>query len=183
MIFSKFETKDGKKITIRSIGRNDLKRAKDFLSYINEVVDEDDYLVYDKKCNLKEEHEWLKDMVSKQKKKEGVTIIAEYNGLIIGCSNIISKKYRESHVAVLGISVKKDYREKGLGAHLVDVVVDESKRKLKTPPKIIELMAMETNKRAINLYLNKGFKQAAKLQKRLYRRGKLISSIIMEKHL
>ncbi len=98
-------------------------------------------------------------------------------------ADISSKKWRENHVAVLGITIKLDYRGLGIGAQMISVAIDEAKKSLKVKPKIIELDVFETNKAAQMLYQKLGFREVAKLSDRIQRKGDLISKIIMEKYI
>lgn len=158
-----------------------MKRAKEFMKYINELLEEDDYIIFNKKPTLKEERKWINDMIGSVLKRRVVFAIAEHDGCIVGSSEIRTKIGRESHVGSLGVIVRKEYRGIGIGTQLIFAAIGEAKGVLKAKPKIIELEVFETNKNAQNVYQNLGFKKVAELHNRIQRRGKLISKIIMEK--
>jgi hypothetical protein len=65
---------NGKKLKIREMNRSDLKRAKDFLDYINSLVEEEAMISLKKKKTLKEEKEWLKNQLKEIKSKQRVVI-------------------------------------------------------------------------------------------------------------
>ncbi len=177
-----FEAKNGMKITLRRIKRADIRRAKEFMEFINEIIDENDYIHYNKRFSLKEERVWVKETLKGNKKRESATLLAEHEGKIVGSSGIISKNGRENHVAVLGITIRRDYRGLGIGAQMILTAINEAKKSLKTKPKIIELDVFETNKNAQTLYQKLGFKEIARLPNRIQRREQMISKIIMEKY-
>jgi len=56
---------NGRKVKIRELSQKDLKRAKDFLDYINSLVDEEVKISINKKLTLKEEKDWLQDTLKK----------------------------------------------------------------------------------------------------------------------
>jgi hypothetical protein len=56
---------DDKEITIRKLAASDLKNARKFANYINNLIEEDVYLTADKKYSLKQEAEFLKIQIEK----------------------------------------------------------------------------------------------------------------------
>jgi ribosomal protein S18 acetylase RimI-like enzyme len=168
---------NNRKIKIRELSPKDLKRAKDFLNYMNSLIDEDAKINRNKKLTLKEEKEWIKTTLKEIKKKRKIVCLAEAEGKIVGICDIKMKDKRESHVGGLGISVRKEYRGIGIGKRLMKTTLNLAKRRLR--PKIIRLSVFENNKIAQNLYKKFGFKKVAKIPKQIQYKGKLISEIIM----
>ena len=168
-----------KKITIRKLSKEDLRNAKKFQDFINSFVKEDAQIIMDEKISLKGEKKWLKEKLGRIKKKKAVFLIAEYNNMIVGTAGIDLYIWRKSHVAELGITIKKDYRGMGLGTCLIKEIIKLAKKELKPKPKIIRLDALSTNKPAISLYKKTGFKIVAKIPKQIQYKGKLINEIIM----
>jgi len=173
------ETKifNGREIKIRELSPKDLKRAKDFLNYINSLIEEDAKISFNKKLTLKEEKEWLRNTLKEIRKKKKIVYIAETHGKIVGISDVGMKDKRQSHVGEFGISVRKGYRGIGLGKYLMEATLKLAKKRLK--PKIIRLSVFENNKIAQNLYKKFGFKKVAKIPKQIQYKGKLISEIVM----
>jgi len=165
------------KIKIRELSQRDAKRAKEFLDYINSLIEEDAKILFNKKLTLKEEKAWLKNSLKLIRKKKKIICIAQDKGKIIGVSDVEMKKYRESHIGEFGISVRKEYRGMGIGKRLMKTTLELAKKKLR--PKIIKLSVFENNKIAQNLYKKFGFKKAAKIPKQIQYKGKLINRIIM----
>lgn len=182
MLLKTFTAKNGKKIILRKLERNDIGRAKEFMELINEIIDEDDYVHYDRKFSLKEERTWIKNGIKTNLEGTSVTVFAEFNGTLVGSSDITSKNGRESHIATFGIVIKKAYRSIGIGTQLIMAITEEAKKSLKIKPKIIELDVFETNKNAQAIYQKLGFKEIARLPNRIQLRGQTISKIIMERY-
>jgi ribosomal protein S18 acetylase RimI-like enzyme len=170
---------NGKKLKIREMKRSDLKRTKDFLDYINSLVEEEAMISLKKKKTLKEEKEWLKNQLKEIKSKQRVVILAEDRNKIVGICECKLKKERESHVGELAVGVRKEYRGIGLGKFLFREILKLAKRKLKV--KIFRLSVFEGNEIAKNLYKKFGFKEVAKIPKQIEYKGKLISEIVMIK--
>lgn len=170
----------GKKITLREINARDLRRAKEFMNYINSFVDEEAMLSMNKKYSLKQEREFLKGTLKSSKNKKIIFLIAENDKKeIIGVSNINLMKDRQERVGNFGISIKKDFRGIGLGKFMMAEIIKLSKRKLKPKPKIIRLSVFKNNKPAVALYQRMGFHKVAEIPSQLSWKGKLIAEVIM----
>jgi RimJ/RimL family protein N-acetyltransferase len=170
---------NGKKLKVREMNKSDLKRVKDFLDYINSLIEEEAMILFKQKKTLKEEKEWLKNTLKEIEKKRRIYFLAQDKGKIVGICSCHLKTERESHVGEIGISISKEYRGIGLGKFLLSEVLKLAKKKLK--PKIFRLSVYENNKIAQNLYKKLGFKRVAKIPKQIEYKGKLISEIIMIK--
>jgi putative acetyltransferase len=166
-----------REIIIREFSPKDLKRVKDFLDFINSLIEEDAKIRFNQKLTFKKEKEWLKNTLKEIKKKRKIVCIAEAQGKIIGVSEVRMKDQRESHVGEFAISIRKEYRGIGLGKRLMKTTLNLAKKILK--PKIIRLSVFENNKIAQNLYKKFGFKKVAKIPKQIQYKGKLIDEIIM----
>lgn len=182
-----FALKNGQKITIRRIAEGDIERAKEFMEYINEIVAEDADIHLNGRQSLADEKEWLDDAIEMQSKCLSVVLVAESGGNIAGVIKIDSKSRknhsRQNHVAVLGMTVKKDFREIGVGTELITAAIDEARKTMKPKPSVIELEVYQTNTAAFNLYQKLGFKKIAKLPNRIHKNKKFLSDILMERHI
>ena len=168
---------DGKKIKIRSLSIKDLKKAKKFQEYINCLVEEDAQILIDRIISLKEEKEWLRKEIEEVRRKKRIMMIAEHTGKIVGICDVWLRKGRSSHVAEIGLSVRKDYRGIGLGKFLMESTLKIAKNKLK--PKIFRLSVASTNKIAQNLYKKSKFKEVARIPKQIKYKGRLVDEIVM----
>jgi len=79
-------------------------------------------------------------------------------------------------VGVLGIAVKSGYRRLGIGAKLIEVLLEEAK---KQGLKVIVLDVYEKNLPALNLYRKMGFKEVGRIPKAIFWKGRYIDDIKM----
>lgn len=168
-----------KKLNIRLLSKKDLKAPKKFKDFINYLIEENAQIALNKKLSLKEEKEFLKNTLKQIKKRSGVFIVAEYDGIIVGTTGILLKGNRQNHVGEYGITIRKDYRGIGLGAYLTKKTIELAQKQLKPAPKIIRLSVFSTNKPAINLYKKYGFKKVTEVPNQTEYKGKLVSETIM----
>jgi ribosomal protein S18 acetylase RimI-like enzyme len=175
------ETKifNGKKIKVREISKGDLKNVKKFQDFINSLVKEDAMIKLNKKQSLREETEWLRGKLKQIKNKKEVALIAECENKIVGNSQINLDWGRQSHIGDFGISIRRGYRNIGLGTYLAKEVIKLAKKELKPRPKIIKLSVYAKNKPVIEFYKNLGFKEVARIPKQGKIKGKLVDEIIM----
>lgn len=172
---------NGKKIMIRELSKNDLGNPKKFQDFINSFIEEDAKILANKKISLREETNWLKDSFKKIEGNKRVYLMAEYNGEIVGSTDVELSRGRRNHIGIFGITIKNGWRGIGLGTYLGEEIIKMAKIKLKPRLKIIQLGVFPNNKPAIKLYKSLGFKKVAVIPKQLQCKGKLISEIIMMK--
>ena len=172
------EIRTGEKIIIRHIKKTDIEGVwRNF----NEVVDEGIYLPV--LTPVKSEYEkeaWYKN----QKKSKELCIIAEFPKKkpplnVIGQCEITNTEWEAgTHVGVLGVIVQQKYRDYGIGWHLIDVAIRESK-KLNNKEKIV-LSCFTNNERAIALYKRMGFKVVGIREKQYYMNDQYYDEMLME---
>jgi len=179
------ETKvlEGKEIKIRRVSKKDLKSVDRFRNFLNSLVSEDALVRANKRMTLKDETFWLKEELKKIREQNKVYLVAEDKNKIVGSVDISLGHGRENHVCHLGISIRKGYRNIGLGTYLVREITKLAKKELKTQPKIIRLSAYSINKEALAFYKELGFRQAARIPKQAKFKGRLIDEIIMLKEI
>ena len=179
MKFRKVKIFNGKKVLIRSLSKSDLKRVKEFQSFINAFVAEDAQIDMNKKITLKEEKDWMRKRMKGLKNYQAIHLIAEHDSTIIGSVTIDLLIWRKNHIGTFGITISKGYRRMGLGEYLSREAIRLAKRKLKPSPKIIAIDVLPTNKPARNLYKKLGFREVAKIPDNIQYKGKLFDEIIM----
>jgi len=170
---------NGQKLKIEALSSKSLSQAKNFLIYINSLIEEDAQILLNKKLSLKEEKEWLKTKINKVKNKKEVILVAKDKNKIAGIAQIELKIGRADHVGELSISVGKEYRNIGLGKYLMKEILKLAKTDLKPRPKIIRLSLLSTNKIAKNLYQKMNFKIIGKIPQQFQYKGRLVDEIIM----
>ncbi len=162
-----------------------LPEPKDSLAlmdFFNGLIEEELQISRDRKLGYEEEVEWLKKELDEMARGEALIFVAEeeQDGKLAGAVDIRRGKFKESHTAVLGISVGREYRKRGLGTKLMRLALTEAK---KIGIKLVWLQVFSTNKDAIGLYRKMGFRKDATLKKMLFYRGKYVDKIIMSREL
>ncbi len=179
MKYRKTKIFDNKKIIIRSASKSDLKQVKKFQIFYNSLVEEDVMINRNEKVSIRYEIDWLKNRIDEIKNHRSVILIAEYNNIIVGSSNISLKTGRSSYVGGVGISIEKNYRKIGLGIFLIKEIIKLARKELIPKPKILRLSVMPNNKPALKLYEKTGFTSVAKIPRQFQYKGKLVDEIIM----
>ena len=139
-------------LTIRKMKTHDAKRV---LAAFNEIVADSKWLLTgpgEGPKNVKEERAFIR---SHLKSKNSILALAEMNGEVIGfAGGEGGKKNRNTHVVLIGLAIRKQWRGKGVGKTLMKYLLSWAKRigivKLR-------LNVIENNKIAYNLYRKMGF--------------------------
>ena len=171
----KVKTKDGKIILVRRPNVGDVKQL---LNFINSLVEEDAQILVNKKMTLTEEKEWLKSTLKDIGKNKKHLLVAVYKGEIIGNVELKKEKWRRSHIAEYAISVKKGYRSIGLATIMSKTILDIGKKDKEI--KLIYLTVLPANKPAMHLYTKLGFKEVARLKKRINYKRRYVDEIVMD---
>ena len=167
--------KDGRTILIRRPMISDAKSLRD---YINSLVEEDAPILMNEKISLKQEKEWLKDLLKDIRKGTSHYLVAELDGEIVGGIHMYRRRYRNSHCADIGISLSKDYRRLGIATVLFEKMLAIGKKDKSI--KIIYLSAYAYNKKALRLYRKMGFRVVARLKKRVQYKGGLGDELVLD---
>ena len=164
---------DGREVIFRFAEKSD---AKEILSYLKKVGSETDFLSFG--------FEGVGSDV--QKEEEIITRFARAttSAMIVGTlsDRIISiATSRFSHNAEVGISVLKEFWGKGIGAHLMNLILDFARttKHLRN----VHLTVIDENDRAMALYEKTGFKVVGRYKNFSFVDGKYRDAIIMEKEI
>ncbi|QED46936.1 GNAT family N-acetyltransferase [Cytobacillus dafuensis] len=148
-----FLTKNGNKFVIRTALPEDADKV---LAFIREIIIEAPYLLTttaEFKVTIDQQKRFLQQVVKDNGK---LAILAEYEGEIIGFLDFHNGgKQRIEHQGSFGMSVRKDFRNHGVGKALVSVLLAWAKEN-----PLIERVCLEVfseNIQAISLYKNIGF--------------------------
>jgi len=145
-IAGKFSVKRVGIVVLRTPRWEDLD---DLLELINSVVDEGADIARDEKVSREEEIDWLSRLLTQIERGSTFFLVAEVKGRIIASSDINRQRGFQKHVGVVGIVIKKDFRELGIGTAMIRVLLEHAK---KMSIKILTLTAYASNKRAIHVY-------------------------------
>ena len=172
------ELDTGENVIIRHLRKSDVEGV---WNNFNEVIEEGVYLpVFFPVRSQLEKDSWYR----KIKSEKETCIVADHQNLkppynIIGQCEISNLEWdAANHVGRLGIIVKKDYRNLGVGYHLIDTAIRESK-KLNQKEKII-LSSFLNNERALSLYQKIGFKKIGIRKNQFYMESKYFDEILMD---
>jgi len=172
-----FISKKGRKIEIREIQEKDYVELRNF---INSLVRENVYTSKNVMVGKEEVLDYIRKWLEEIRKKERVYLVAVYKNKIVGATDVKRKKFKEKHVGILGISVRKNYRKEGIGKALIKEAIRISKR---IGIKLIILDVFKVNKSAILLYKKMGFREYGELPKGLKHKGRYMSKVLMYKWL
>jgi len=161
VIEKSYVNKDGRKIGI-IFRYPKMSDAKQMLNLINSMVSENAMILINKEKKLKEEKEWLKELVNKNKKSVNIAIVTEIGGKVAGVAELRRYSGRKVHVANLGISIEKKYRGLGLATKSFRILEIIAKKK---GVKIIDSSYYSGNKPSERLHKKLGFRIAGKIPK------------------
>ena len=172
--------KTGEEIIIRYPEIDDVEKL---LKYINELSDEKTFIRYQGEHeSLESEKKWLEGCFDKIKNKKAVRLVAFYNNEVVGSTDIELLDKTEKHIGIFGITVRKDFRSKGLGNMLMKLILKEAKNEIPNI-KIITLEVFSPNKIAKNLYEKFGFIEYGMLPKGVSRGEKFDDTILMYRNI
>lgn len=181
-ILREFKTKSGREAMLRILMPSD---ASELLKYINKLSAEDTYVAASgEQFTLEEEEKFVESSLAKLKKGDVIPLVCEVNGQIVSNCRVSRKtnmKKRSRHIAVIAISVRKEFRGEGIGKECMRELIKQS-RELKGVI-ILKLTAFADNQKAINLYKKSGFEVVGRLPRQYLRKGKYIDSIVMQRDL
>lgn len=175
MLPKKIQLKTGEMLTIREAQKED---AAAFIAYLNQVVGETDFLTIGKGefiMTQREEEEILEEYKSATNK---IFLVAELDGNIAGILNVdASSKPRQRHMGELGITVRKEYWGKGVGAGLMQSMIEWAKQ-LGVIRKL-NLTVQANNEAAIALYEKCGFEKEGLVKRDAYINGEFYDAYVM----
>ncbi len=153
-------------------------KVEKLMDYINDLVEEDTFLIIDSKVDQKTETEWKKNALMMQEKNIAIFLVA-YNGDdIIGLCRAQKLRGKQAHNVEIGISVSKEYRNHGLGQKMMDEIIRLIRERLEH--KRIFLSVFSGNKAALHLYEKLGFRKIAALSGWVFHAGRYQDKIFME---
>lgn len=149
-----YKLKNGSFINIRTaepedaqhlinLKRGYLKNTTTIPMYIDEYPDDSD-----------KEKQLIVDYIESS---NSILLVAENNNVLIGNIDLTgSKRLKMQHTAMIGMGIKQQWRNQGLGKHLINTAIDWAKKY--SPIELIWLDVYSSNQLGINLYENTGFK-------------------------
>lgn len=145
--------KDGTKCILRSLNGND---AKDMIEYLKITSEETHFMVRypeEIEITLEEERARIKDITNSDR---DMMIAVFINNKLVGSASLICfrNRIKLKHRAVFGISIRREYWNRGIGSTLIKEILKEAK---KIGYEQIELGVFSDNEKAKILYEKNGF--------------------------
>jgi RimJ/RimL family protein N-acetyltransferase len=172
-----FDAKDGREVILRTPKWDDIDDALDF---INSLVEEDAMILMKTKKTREEEIDWLANNLKRLEKGQFIMVCAEVDGKMVGVCEIEPMFGKMSHTGNLGISVKKGYRDIGIG---LDLMKEAEKHAIHKGLKTVCLEVFEGNDRAIHVYEKMGYEVTGRKPGAVLHKGEYIDSIVMTRKL
>ena len=153
--------------------------AENMISYLNRVGGESDNLMHGAN-EFKVPVEGVKRKLAMSKDSENsIILIALDNDRIIARAELDGYyPARIRHRAVLSISVKKEYWNRGIGTDMLNRLIEQAK---KMKLRVIELEVISDNARAISLYHKMGFSDIGLYKDYFNVKGIFKDAVIMQK--
>ena len=153
--------------------------AENMISYLNQVGGESDNLMHGAN-EFKVPVEGVKRKLAMSKDSENsIILIALDNDRIIARAELDGYyPARIRHRAVLSISVKKEYWNRGIGTDMLNRLIEQAK---KMKLRVIELEVISDNARAISLYHKTGFSDIGLYKDYFNVNGIFKDAVIMQK--
>jgi len=167
--------KDGRTAILRHVEWRDLD---DILDVFNSVAEEEmtKYLgVVEKRRKEDYVRVFSRIMADVELRKE-IRIVAEVESRVVGYVSVKVDGGSFGHRAWLGILVKKEFRDLGLGTELMGAAIEESRKR---GLKLLLLETSSLNARAIRVFKKVGFREVGRIPKGLRLNKKFTDTIIM----
>ena len=177
IVFNTFFAKNGKKVVLRTLKWEDLD---DNVELINSLVDEGAEINNYQKVTRESEADWMGEQLVEIEKYNRFVLVAEVDGKVVANSRIMRGRGYTCYEGILGIAIKKGYRDLGIGTELIRILILQAEE---MNLKILTLTVFSTNKRAIHVYQKLGFKESGIIPNNIFKDGKFIDIIIMFKEL
>lgn len=165
-------------IQIRGLKQEDVT---EMLSFINEISKEETYIrLQGEQLTMDEEVRYVDDFIRRIGEGSAVKLLAFNGETLIGVSDVYLKDKIEKHIGVFGITIRKEWRGKGIGQELMKKTIAEATQKIKGL-KIIELGVFANNPIAKKMYEKMGFVEYGRLPKGIKHRGEFVDHLYMYK--
>lgn len=152
-IIKTFTSKKGNVVVFRYPSKEDFA---DMYSFACDIGAEDTTVTLDQAPSEEEEHTFFDTMIRNIEKNEAVYVMAYVSGVFAGNGRVNRGKYRHTHVGSIGISLRSQYRDEGIGTELMRSLIVEAK---KMSLRLLTLSCFEINARALHMYEKLGFKR------------------------
>ncbi|MCL4447381.1 MAG: GNAT family N-acetyltransferase [Thermoplasmatales archaeon] len=166
---------------IRDVQWNDMQDlVNNYYSYYGEM--ENEYpdmglIFYHSRPEFVSEIDWFSTFFRDIQAGNAIGVVAEEDGKVIGLCDVHRKRPDSdvSHIGILGIAIRKEFRDKGLGRQMMEAIIERCRGKFD----MIVLDVFSNNQQAISLYKKLGFIEYAHLPRGTKRGNKFYDEISM----
>ena len=170
-----FTNTNGKKIIIRSAL---VKDAAMLLKLTKEIIKEGPYMLHEPdeyKMTIKKQKDQIRNYSEKDSK---LFLVADSKNYVVGYLTFINGGLRRTkHMGYIGLFIKKEFRDKGIGARLMKELITWAKENPGLEK--LSLAVFSNNTRAFALYKKMGFRPEGRCFKDVKVKGEYIDSILM----
>jgi ribosomal protein S18 acetylase RimI-like enzyme len=122
-LFQDLSVNDGRKVILRTPRWKDLD---DLLELVNSLVDEAAETYRDEKASRDEEIDWLSGVLARLEESKTFFLGAEVDGGVVASSDVNGQRAYEKHVSVVGIIVRRGFRDLGIGTAMMRVLLEQA---------------------------------------------------------
>ncbi|SNS58187.1 MULTISPECIES: GNAT family N-acetyltransferase [unclassified Azospirillum] len=108
---------------------------------------------------------------------DDLALVALLDGVLVGSADLLRQTGRRRHCAILGMGVHDDHQGKGIGAALLDALLEAADRWLDIGR--VELTVFADNEPALRLYRRFGFVEEGLYRAHAFRDGAYVDAIAM----
>ncbi len=176
-VIKKFNAKNNVEVIIRYIEWSDLDDYIDFWESL--FTNDDELKLFLGPIKQESKSDYAKKffkIISRISENQEIRLIAEVNGKMIGYASIKRDEGSFGHRGWLGIIVRREFRNIGIGTELLRAVIDEAK---KHGFKLILLETSSLNSRAIHVFEKVGFKIIGKIPSGMKIDDQYVDTLIM----
>lgn len=145
----------------------------------NELIEEEAMIGGDSKRTRDQQVDSHAEMMKSVESGRAVVVIAEADGRAVGQSNARKRGGRLRHTAGLGVFVKKQYRNKGIGSEMMRELENQAKKQG------VEILYLEVYgvSPAVRLYERLGYREHGRLPGGIKYRGEYVDRVSMYKRI
>lgn len=157
-----------------------IEDLENMTEYINTLSQEKTFITFQgEEISLESEKAFLEAEIKNIKEKKNVMLLAYLNEVLVGIGAVRGSAAVTSHIGILGISIQKEYRDKGIGKILFSAILEETEKNL--PIRIITLEVFANNPTAQELYESFGFIEYGRLPGGIHHKEKYVDNVLMYK--
>lgn len=172
------KAQDGTSLIIRYPKLDDTQAM---LEYINTLSKEQTFIRFQgEELTYEFEEKYIKEVIQKITNHQSVCLLVFSDGKLIAEADIHLDEKILRHNGILGITVAKEYRGRGIGKVLMEKTLDEARINL-NELKNITLTVFANNPLAIAMYEKFGFKEFGLLPEGIVHKGEFVDYKYMYK--